>query len=325
MQRPLKVAYIYEMQTRATNAGRMVAKGFRNAFTARTDVFREFDAKQIGCFWKRGPERDLVEYAPDLLFASSSHARLLPIKQLPQSSFIFWGEFYKPANLERQTACISKADKSALKNIGQVSRTLVWSQHSDEINEEYFSGYERDLGLTLLPLLHCADEKQLREPAEESSIVYDYVWIGNVRHRKEPYLEFIAPLRKLGPRCIELLDNDISPSDEQKQELYSKAFLAPNVHTTVQRRHRVVLNERTFTSSLMGGFQVCDNPLARRYFKDDELVIAENPAEYFDLCRYYLRNPAERLTFIRRAQARILADHTYNVRIQQILDSLRRH
>jgi hypothetical protein len=55
-----------------------------------------------------------------------------------------------------------------------------------------------------------------------------------------------------------------------------RALYHPICTRQPQIKHKTLLNEHLFSSSIQGAFQICDNPLARKYFLEDELVIAQN-------------------------------------------------
>ena len=114
----------------------------------------------------------------------------------------------------------------------------------------------------------------------------------------------------------------IDPERIESKQYYSRSFITPNVHTEAQIKNKILLNERVFSSSILGGFQICDNVLARKLFREDELVIATDSEDFLEKARYYITEPEKRTAMIERIQENILKNHTYFNRIDQILTSL---
>jgi spore maturation protein CgeB len=87
------------------------------------------------------------------------------------------------------------------------------------------------------------------------------------------------------------------------------------------------VNPRTFELAACGAFQLVDrrDPLSE-LFKDDELVTFRNAGELRELTKRFLADPDGRAGWSARARARVLAEHTYEHRVQQILsDTLPPH
>jgi hypothetical protein len=63
-----------------------------------------------------------------------------------------------------------------------------------------------------------------------------------------------------------------SPEKILSEQFYSRSFFAPNIHTDAQIKNSILVNERVFSSTLQGGFQLYDNRVARKYFTEEELI-----------------------------------------------------
>ena len=142
---------------------------------------------------------------------------------------------------------------------------LICSPYNEQINERFFSGYETELGLKVIQLLHCTNKTKLAEPMLRPE--FDFLWVGNTTRRITTYKSFIEPLKKESNNYLEYTQhNMISPEIAEAEKLYSRAYITPNLHTDAQIKHNMLLNERVFTAAALGGFQICNNPLARKYF-----------------------------------------------------------
>lgn len=318
----MKIAYIYQMDNRWGYAAKTVANGFKNAFVQRGDTFEFFDIHKLThSFWPL-EKLKLINYAPDIIFASVENIPFLPLNLLKSTALVLWGSFYSPCDYEAQIHGISEQTKKVLNKHSSKHNILVWSQHDELINERFFSGYKNDLGLKFIQLLHCADQTKYIEPV--LSPEFDFLWVGNISHRLTSYKSFIEPLKKEFRNFLEYTENNkLDPEIIETKQLYSRSFITPNVHTEAQIQHKILLNERVFSSTILGGFQICDNPLARKIFNEKELVIATEPSDFIEKAHYYIKHPDERITMIKKMQANILRNHTYFNRVEDIIVALK--
>lgn len=317
----MKIAYVYQMDNRWGYAAKTVASGFKNAFVERGDTFEFFDIHKLThSFWPL-EKLKLVNYAPDIIFASVENVPFLPLNLIKGTSLVLWGSFYSPCDYEAQIHGISEQTKKALNKHSAKHNILVWSQHDQLINEKFFSGYQKELGLKFIQLLHCADKTKYTQPV--LSPEFDFLWVGNVSHRLTTYKSFIEPLKKELTNFLEYTeDNKIDPEIIETKQFYSRSFITPNVHTEAQIKYKILLNERVFSSTILGGFQICDNPLARNFFNENELVIATEPNDFIEKAHYYITHPDDRIKLIKEMQSNILKNHTYFNRVEAILKAL---
>ncbi|SKB26226.1 Glycosyl transferases group 1 [Parapedobacter luteus] len=315
----LKIAYIFELDNPYTFAAKTIAHGFRNAFIDRGDDCRFFDLKRLSGPLGFSDRWRLLRFRPDLIFISLEKIHLLPRKMNSDTKLVIWGQFYKPCDYEAQIHHLQPETKKLLQHLAARHDILIWSQHDEVINEEFFSGYTRELGLKFAQLLHAADKSTYVPPPEEPP-AYDFMWVGNISHRKDQYEAFITPLKALSDNYLNYSEfNKGKPDEIEKNRLYSKSAVIPSIHTSAQVHHGILVNERVFTAPMQGGFQICDNPLARKYFTAEELVIAETPQDFIEAFRYFTANPESRLPYISKMQDKVLKNHTYHHRIEKLL------
>lgn len=317
-----KIAYIYETENSWSYAAKTIANGFKNAFIDRGDSFRFFDINKLeNSFWP-AEKIKLRSFSPDILFTSVDNIAHLPLDKLKPTSLVLWGSFYSPCNYEEQIHTIKEQTKKILNRYSSRHNILIWSQHDEQINEQFFGGYQNDLGIKLIQLLHCADKTKLTEPLLTPE--FDFLWIGNTSHRLSTYKSFIEPLKKEFRNYLEYTQhNMINPETVERKKLYARSYIVPNVHTSAQIEHNILLNERVFTATMLGGFQICDNNMARKYFNEDELVIATNSNDFQEKIRHYISHPEERLIMIKKMQDKLLKSHTYFNRIDTIMEALK--
>lgn len=87
---------------------------------------------------------------------------------------------------------------------------------------------------------------------------------------------------------------------------------------------RGFVNPRTFEIAAAGALQIVDpRPLLPPLFEAGrELVVAESPSALPDLINHYLTHQEEAEAIGRAARARVLAEHTYSHRLNQLLSHL---
>ncbi|ABE53091.1 CgeB family protein [Methanococcoides burtonii] len=116
--------------------------------------------------------------------------------------------------------------------------------------------------------------------------------------------------------------------DEAK--IYSSSKICINVHEEYQKKYGGDCNERTFKIPLCGGFEITDDVACiRKYFEDGkEIIIAKNREDWLEKIDYYMNNPDKRLAIIEAGRDKVLKEHTYHNRVEQMLeiyDSVKKH
>jgi spore maturation protein CgeB len=114
-----------------------------------------------------------------------------------------------------------------------------------------------------------------------------------------------------------------------KPEEYVKIFNATdiniNLHSSSERDgvdpSGDFVNPRTFELAACGAFQLCDERslLPELFEVGDEIITFSTLEEMREQIEYYLAHPEERNAVCERARARILRDHSYDRRLEQML------
>lgn len=108
---------------------------------------------------------------------------------------------------------------------------------------------------------------------------------------------------------------------EEERQIYSSSLISINVHEDYQKKFGGDCNERTFKIPLCDGFEIVDDVACiRSYLKEEkEVIIVKNKREWFEKIAYYIKHPEKRLSIIKAGKQRVLKDHTYHNRVEQIL------
>lgn len=104
--------------------------------------------------------------------------------------------------------------------------------------------------------------------------------------------------------------------------IYSSADISLNIHERQQKRFWWDCNERLFKIPACWWFQITDDVACiHKYLEDGkEIVIAKDKDDRFAKIDYYMSHPEERAKIAEAGRKRVLKDHTYNNRVEQILN-----
>lgn len=114
----------------------------------------------------------------------------------------------------------------------------------------------------------------------------------------------------------------ISPDDAVK--IFNATKININLHSSVKNvlvGGGDFVNPRTFELACCGAFQLVDKrKLLPEMFAENELATFSDMTELKEQINFYLANPAARQEMANRARARVLKEHTYQNRMQTLLD-----
>lgn len=127
--------------------------------------------------------------------------------------------------------------------------------------------------------------------------------------------------------------NQPIPADEAAR-YYNGARIVLNIHRTRNDRRdnhwnlpAHTPNNRTFNVASCQAFQLTTarHDLEQLYRIDDEMITFSSVRELTELIEYYLERPERRRMIASRAYRRTLAEHTYAVRLQEMVRLLTKH
>ncbi|MFH1867223.1 MAG: glycosyltransferase [Patescibacteria group bacterium] len=329
-----KIKVLYHLPySESLYADRFIGEGYRDAFIDKGHLFKfltvEDNFSQL-----------ISEFKPNIFITSVYYYQQIDLIKLSwvrkQGLKVF---FNSP--LPHQLPFTDEL-KSVVKNRG--------------FGDAYFGAFDENSGNQLCDLLGiayhhvplAANKKYHFPTASVKKYECDIIFMGaNLPDKRETFQEWLFPLfkknyniklfgrdwtkldilkrkisslsQKLRLPWLRNLRNFVIPLEEENQ-LYSSAKISINIHDLRQQREGIDVNERTFKVPACGGFEICDPVLiVRRYFNKDEVVVARNPKEWFQLIDYYLNHDSERKVIQAKGTARALRDHTYHNRVDQLL------
>jgi hypothetical protein len=115
------------------------------------------------------------------------------------------------------------------------------------------------------------------------------------------------------PQCVGPIGTD------KMRHLYASAKVSPCVYEPLSVEHGFDLSERIFKVISSGGFPVSQYVLAlKSFFKNDEVIYADNEKDFFAYVRHFVANPDERQPYISRAIQTIYTSETYHHRALEL-------
>jgi len=112
-------------------------------------------------------------------------------------------------------------------------------------------------------------------------------------------------------------------------KIYNATKININLHSSVQDKELVpegdFINPRTFELAAMGAFQLVDKRQCMPdLFATDDLATFSNMDELKEKIDYFLKNPKEMDKFKLNAQKKVLSEHTYQHRMQTLIDFMQK-
>lgn len=339
-------------------AHRTIYNGFKNAFIDMGHEFRPFTADDKLA-------ELLESYRPDIFITASHHyyRKYLDFDLLRryrnEGLFVlvkidFWNSPMSAMRINEARSL--KDDKTALHliNSGAMGDAFF---HVIEQGDQTMHGFTETTGHVYHTIPLAADKILLR-PDYDKKFTADISYIGsNLPDKRHFFKEFVFPLAKTYAKTYDLriYGQDWSHFDralgwiqragqyfnfkplaqirkpkltlEDEARIYTSSTISINVHEKFQRSNGGDCNERTFKIPLCGGFEVVDNVACiKKYFvPEKEMMIAENDSEWSDMVEHYLKYKDERLPIIEAGRKRVLRDHTYHNRAEQIIAIAKRN
>ncbi len=117
-------------------------------------------------------------------------------------------------------------------------------------------------------------------------------------------------------------------SAEDSVTIYNATKININLHSSIQSNDLVsggdFVNPRTFELAAIGAFQVVDKrSLMSELFNEDMLGLFTSIDEMHEKINYYLKHEQEREIIAKSARLHVLKNHTYEHRMQSLLDFIK--
>lgn len=187
-------------------------------------------------------------------------------------------------------------------------------------------------GVDVISLMNAADVFDYTGGLEKPQYKSDLTFVGGYWGYKSLTLD-----KWLGPMLInldynfKLFGNQPWPypqycgflqTEEVKHALRS-ATICPNIsephsqdlgYDVIERPFKLLSNKCFVISDYVEGL--------KKVFNNDELVFSDSPSDFQEKVDYYLKNPEEREPYIERGFKKVIDEHTYFERVEQIFSQL---
>lgn len=326
-------------------AGRYIYEGYKDAFI---DLGNEFETLTSNDNLKIV----LSKYNPDIFISSlnSYNLKFLDLELLlkyRKKGLIFFNQI-RP--WKRQNNQFGGSDLESEKELVKYIKKGLAGDiffHYLEQDDPSMVGFSETTGYPFYTILLAANKKKYFYEFDKKYKV-DISYVGNFLPDKKEFInKHLFPLmEKYNTR---IYGNDWSTKDkilgffqkfgqyfninflkkirsiklsiDDERKVYSSSIISLNIHENHQRKYGRDFNERTFKIMACGGFEICDNvKILRKYFTQEELIIAKDTTDWFEKIDYYINNPEKRLQIIEAGRKKVLADHTYHNRVNQIIE-----
>lgn len=330
-------------------AGRTIYNGYKNAFQDLGHEFRPLTADDD--FWQT-----FQEFRPDYFLTglSSYSLRFLNLDQVNMArkkglkvlvNIPFWES---PMSKLRVNETPGLKDSSALLEVIKSEKFGDIYYNICEQGDPRMEGFERGTGHSYLTVPLAADKIILKHSQFIKKFEADISYIGtNLPDKRKYFDEYVFPLAE--KYNLKLYGQDWTAFDrglgwaqrlgqyfnikplagirkpklqlEDEANIYCSSVISINVHEQFQKEFGGDCNERTFKIPFCEGFEITDSvSCIKSYFVEDkEIVIANSKSDWFDKIDYFVKNPEKRLPIISAGRERVLKDHTYHNRVEQLL------
>ncbi|MDD5731927.1 MAG: glycosyltransferase [Patescibacteria group bacterium] len=343
----MKIAY-HMPNPDSLNAYRTIYNGFKNAFFDLGHEFSTFTANDNLADFLEKNKPDIFFTATHFYYKKFLDFDLLKkYRDLGMKVFVkidFWDS---PMNKGRINE--AKSLKDDIDTVKLIKKELYGDifYHVVEQGDGRMKGFEAETGYKYHTIPLAADKIVLKDIFEERFKV-DISFIGTYLPQKKDFFNsylfplknryntriygqdwsfgdrFIGLVQKIGqffniPIVKSLRKPKLQLEDEGK--IYKSSLVSVNIHEDYQRKFGGDCNERTFKIPLCGGFEIVDGVACiGKYFKEgEEIIIAKDEKDWFEKIDYYIKNPEKRLPIIEAGKKRVLAEHTYHNRVEQIM------
>ena len=341
--RKLRVLYHFPFP-HTIYAGKFIYEGYKAAFTKLGHAFHTLTSSD--------DLREVLERVQPDIFISSLHRYALKFLNLDllqsyrsSHGLVYFNSIPTWKKLSSQPGCSDLENDTELVTL--IKKGLAGDAFFYWIEQDspYMDGFTKSTGYPYHTILLAADtERYYYDP--DPKYAHDISYVGHYLKEKRSFINsHLLPLKKdynvgiygsdwtLPDRLLGYIQKGgqyfnipylrsirrVPLLDDRK--VYSSTTINLNIHGDFQSSKGSDINERTFKILASGGFEICDyvGPI-RKYFTENELVLASKSDEWFEKIHYFMKNPEKRIPYIQAGQKKVLENHTYVNRARQFID-----
>lgn len=331
-------------------AGRTIYNGYKNAFEDLGHDFRPLTADD---------DMSLVidDFLPDVLITGLSNWSMRYL-DLPALKKYRQKGLRVLVNIPFHNSPISKLrlnETPGVRDNPDFLRIISSNELGDfyynicEPDDQRMEGFKKDTGQNYYTVPLAADKIALADVMPDIKFSADISYIGtNLPDKRAYFRDYVFPLGR--NHDLKLYGQDWTNVDKalgwiqrfgqyfnikplagirkpklrlgDEGTIYASSVICINIHETYQKEFGGDCNERTFKIPLCNGFEITDSVscISRYFVENEEMVIAKDMEDWFAKIEYYLRNPDKRLPIVEAGHRKVLNEHTYHNRANQLLE-----
>lgn len=307
-----------------------IMRGLSNALKSLGHEFYFWDSSQVSAF------KAFSDIEPDVVLLQNynlDNAQIKCCNQRPNLRVIiksgFFGDFAREYKDKFDTGPFCEQDH--LEKTLQIKNCNMIFGYG--IQPEYILGNWIKYGKKLWGFLPAADTETYYKVEPKEEYKSDILYVGGYWLYKKNLQWLLKLSYPIGKYNIKLAGgshwphtNYIGNVREDEQLLYqSSALINPNVsepHAT-DIPNGFEINERVFKLGASQCFVISDWVSDyRKIFTEEQLILCKTFEEFNERVDYFLKNPDERLPYIKRLHDEVMLNHTYKNRVEELLGIL---
>lgn len=258
-------------------------------------------------------EQQILDYAPDILYCQSLH--------IPGTDF-----------LQRLKRKIRK-----IMIVGQIASAVNFDKEFLEVYDLILSSFPhfverfRKLGIKS-DYFRIGFEDEILKRLQKTRRQYPATFVGSFsrHHNHETVLSAATDFWGYGAKYMHLSQETMKKYHGEAWgiDMYNILFnskITLNRHINVAEDH--ANNMRLFEATGVGTMLITDakNDLKKLFVPGKEVETYSSAPELLEKVKYYLAHPKERDQIAKAGQKRTLKDHTYKIRMQELVDIFSRY
>lgn len=218
-----------------------------------------------------------------------------------------------------------------IKRVGPPS--FIYTHYLQEDIEATHHLFKDNYGIKLLGVPMSGDVITYGQAETKDYLKCDIGFVGGYWGYKGIIIDqYLTPLLTGFSMQVKIFGNQLWPhvnqycgviSDEEVKNLFVSAKICPNLSEPHAHTYGIDVNERAFKVLTAGGFCIMDNVRAAKTIFKDGVVFADNPKDFEEKIRFYLKdeNTQKRMEIASKGREIVLESHTNFHRAALMLES----
>lgn len=307
-------------------AGKYIGIGIKNGFIQSGHDVLLWDGKDM--------ERIFTEFKPDLFFANLNNLNEVNIDFLNDSPFVktvAWSYPWCTSDTSRDMLLVTATpDQAAI--VKEINNFKGIITNYTQKNAEKFYHKWKDIGIDVISFPLAADTATYYPAEPKDRYKCDLSYVGNYweKKAKDGIDKYILPLKEKHDLKIwgewgwpAGLSSGKLPFGADR-DVFCSSKINLSLHEPHSRNLGIDVISRIFNIPACKAFQVSDYVKEiNDFFRKDEIIMCKDAEDYHDKVAFYLKHPGLRAEIAEKAYRRVLREHTYKHRVNELLTNIR--